>query len=310
MAAMCVGADAPLSSTIVEAGPPPVPAEGQVCVHVAKLVVTANTLTYAVAGKNPMLKYFQNFPVPDDVPGAEDLAMCPVWGTGVVTASKCAELPEGTRIHGYFTFAPYVLLTPKMTGAATFTDVEPRRQGIIPAYLSYQTAADPKFAGLDYDGEDYQMATGVLFGTGWGMAHVAATHEAKPTALILTSASSRTSRAAAFAAKHDSLPLEVIGITSPSNLEYTESLGLYDTVIVYGDEASLSKQKVAISDVAGSATVRQALYQHFGEQIVYCGSVGASRFEVRKRQEQLTLGFDRKTERSLPRQAPDRCRTT
>ena len=67
MAAMCVGADAPLSSTIVEAGPPPVPAEGQVCVHVAKLVVTANTLTYAVAGKNPMLKYFQNFPVPDDI---------------------------------------------------------------------------------------------------------------------------------------------------------------------------------------------------------------------------------------------------
>ena len=87
------------------------------------------------------------------------------------------------------------------------------------ALVSHQTAADPKFKDLTYDGEDYQMATGVLFGTGWGMAHVAATYA--PTALIITSASSRTSRAAAFAAKHDKLPLEVIGLTSASNASYT-----------------------------------------------------------------------------------------
>ena len=47
---MAVGADAPLTTTIVPAGDATEPADGQVCVHVAKLVVTANTLTYAVAG--------------------------------------------------------------------------------------------------------------------------------------------------------------------------------------------------------------------------------------------------------------------
>jgi hypothetical protein len=50
MSAMAVGADAPLTTTIVPAGDATEPADGQVCVHVAKLVVTANTLTYAVAG--------------------------------------------------------------------------------------------------------------------------------------------------------------------------------------------------------------------------------------------------------------------
>eukprot|EP01043_Picozoa_sp_COSAG02_P053092 COSAG02_NODE_5816_length_4017_cov_4.466820_2_plen_389_part_00 len=278
MFALCVGADAPLRSTIVEAGPAPEPANGQICVHVAKLVVTANTLTYAVAGKHPVLKYFQNFPVPEGADAAT-LAMCPAWGTGVVTASKCAELPVGTRIHGYFTFSPFVLLTPSMTSATTFTDVDPRREGIIGAYLSYQTAAHQTFAHLDYDGEDYQMATGVLFGTGWGIAHLAATHEANPTGLVLTSASSRTSCAAAFAAKHDNLSLEIIGITSPPNLVYAQELGLYDTVIAYGDEVSLTRQKVAVADVAGSATVRQSLYQRFGDDIVYYGSVGSSRLE-------------------------------
>jgi hypothetical protein len=83
-----------------------------------------------------MLKYFQNFPTPAGA--SDDLAMCPCWGTGVVTASKCAGLAVGTRIHGYFTFAPYVLLTPSMIDATTFVDAEPRREGILTPYLSYQ----------------------------------------------------------------------------------------------------------------------------------------------------------------------------
>eukprot|EP01047_Picozoa_sp_COSAG01_P053846 COSAG01_NODE_5815_length_4017_cov_3.964267_5_plen_312_part_00 len=267
-----------MTTAIVQAcsAAPAETAEGQICVHVCKLVVTANTLTYALAGKHPVLKYFQNFPTPPGAP--QSLAMCPCWGTGVVVASKCPDIAVGTRLHGYMTFSPYIVLTPKMTSTTSFIDAEPRRDGIISAYLTYQTGQHPSYQGLSYDGEDYQMATGVLFGTGWGMAHMAATHSAQPTALVITSASSRTSRAAAFAAQHDKLPLEVIGLTSAANLQYTRGLGLYDTVLAYGDEASITKQKLAITDVAGSATVRQALYKHLGEDIVYCGTVGSSRF--------------------------------
>ena len=100
------------------------------------------------------------------------------------------------------------------------------------------------------------MATGVLFSTGWGMAMVAAHHPAAPAALLLTSASSRTSRAAAFAAKHHSLPVEVIGLTSAANLEFTRGLGLYDTVVTYGDVASLKK---CVRPVFVSPTTRSRL---------------------------------------------------
>jgi hypothetical protein len=153
-------------------------------------------------------------------------------------------------------------------------DSASHREHLLAPYKMYQTAEDPRFQGLSYEEEDYQMATGVLFGTGWGMAQVVATHPQKPTALILTSASSRTSRAAAFAAKHHNLGLEIIGLTSPGNLEYTRSLGLYDSVILYSEVSSLRVQKVGVQDVAGSAKVRQDIYRHFGDSVVYCGKVG------------------------------------
>ena len=74
-ACMCVDKDAPMTTAIVEADPAPQLEDGQICVHVCKLVVTANTLTYALAGKHPVLKYFQNFVTPQCAP--DSLAMCP-----------------------------------------------------------------------------------------------------------------------------------------------------------------------------------------------------------------------------------------
>jgi hypothetical protein len=153
-------------------------------------------------------------------------------------------------------------------------DSAPHREHLLAPYKLYQTAEDAKFKDLSYEEEDYQIATGVLFSTGWGMAQVVALHPKKPTALILTSASSRTSRAAAFAARHHKLGLQVIGLTSPGNLEYTKSLGLYDTVLPYSEVSALPKQKIAVQDVAGSAKIRQDLYKHFGDNVVYCGRVG------------------------------------
>ena len=53
------------------------------------------------------------------------------------------------------------------------------------------------------DREDLERADGLLFSTGWGIAHEAALMPGgKPEALLLTSASSRTALAAAFSAKH------------------------------------------------------------------------------------------------------------
>jgi hypothetical protein len=94
---LLVGSDAPTITTIHPCAGAVEPGDGQILVHVSKLLVTANTLTYAIAGKAPVLKYFDHFPIPKDAPTS--LAMTPCWGTGVVIASKCAGVKEGTRIH-------------------------------------------------------------------------------------------------------------------------------------------------------------------------------------------------------------------
>lgn len=276
---LLVGADAPTTTTIHPCASAELAvSEGQVLVHVAKLVVTANTLTYALAGKMPVLKYFDHFPIPADAPA--HLAMTPCWGTGVVISSKCAGVAVGTRLHGYFPFSPTVVFTPGKVTAASFVDMAPHRAELLEPYRTVFTHEAPQYKGLSYDAEDYMMATGVLFSTGWAMAQVAAVHPGKPKALILTSASSRTSRAAASAAKFHNLPLEVIGLTSAANADYVRGLGIYDVVETYGNEASLRKQPVAVQDVAGSAQVRGALYGHFGDDILYCGRVGMSHIGV------------------------------
>jgi hypothetical protein len=97
MSHLLVGSDAPTITTIHPTSGEVEPGDGQVLVHISKLLVTANTLTYAVAGKAPVLKYFDHFPIPKDAPLG--LAMVPCWGTGVVIASKCAAVKEGTRVH-------------------------------------------------------------------------------------------------------------------------------------------------------------------------------------------------------------------
>ena len=228
--------------------------EGQVRVHISKLVVTANTVTYALAGKNKVLRYFDHFAVPEGAPSG--VAMSPCWGHGVVMDSKVASVPVGTRIHGYYPFSPTVDLSlkpesSKSSSPTSFVDMTPRRKDLIAPYKVYWTHDDPLWKGQSYDDEDYTLSTGFLFGTGWAMAQTAAIHPDKPTALLLTSASSRTSRAAAFAAKFHKMPLKVLGLTSESRVDYVKSLGLYDEVQAYGNEDALPKGTVVVQDVAG-----------------------------------------------------------
>jgi len=266
---LLVEADAPTNTYIHPYTAPQEGAlqDGQVLVHVAKLVVTSNTLTYAVAGKAPGLQYFQHFPAPAGAPG--NLAMSPCWGTGVVTASRSADVRVGARIHGLFPFSPTVVLTPSKVTSIGFADAAPHRAGLIAAYSAYSFQE-----GLSQDDEDFKIGVGALFSTGWAMAQSAAVHPGKPAGLILTSASSRTSQSAAFAAKFHGLPLQVIGLTSPANVDFVRGLGTYDVVCSYGDVGKLQRQRVAVQDVAGNAEVQEALYRHFSNDVVLYGSVG------------------------------------
>eukprot|EP00747_Dinoflagellata_sp_TGD_P181138 gnl/TRDRNA2_/TRDRNA2_34703_c0_seq1.p1 gnl/TRDRNA2_/TRDRNA2_34703_c0~~gnl/TRDRNA2_/TRDRNA2_34703_c0_seq1.p1 ORF type:complete len:403 (-),score=73.69 gnl/TRDRNA2_/TRDRNA2_34703_c0_seq1:50-1111(-) len=258
--------------------------EGQVLVRVEKFVLTANTITYALAGRMPPLSTFLNFPVPEDIPNAERYARCPCWGTGTIVTSRCPEVGVGLRIHGYFAMSPFVILTPTNIKATTFMDGAAHRKTLLAPYKLYQTSEDPRFKGLSADEEDFANAAGGQSGTGWAMSQLAATHAAKPEAMIITSASSRTSYGAAFAAKFHKDALSVVGLTSAKNVAYTQGLGVYDKVVAYEDVATLKRCRAAIFDVAGNSAVLQKLYDLLREDVVYCGMVGMTHVAARKQE--------------------------
>jgi|GEM_PF-6454692 len=83
-------------------------AEGEVLISVDKFALTANNITYGVAGDT--IGYWQFFPAHD--PQDQGFGCIPVWGFGDVIASNHEDVPIGERLYGYFPMASHVVLAP------------------------------------------------------------------------------------------------------------------------------------------------------------------------------------------------------
>jgi hypothetical protein len=189
-----VGVNDPLSGALLPHDAPPSDvAEGCVVVHIVKLVLTSNTVTYCLMGKLPGFATFDHFPIAD-AEQADRYARNPCWGTGVVTVSRCANVSVGTRIHGYFPLAPWCVLEPGDVGKVAkgqFMDLAAHRLPLLAPYRTYTTATRPD----NDDEEDLRTADGLLFSTGWGMAQQLALSGTGAEAMILTSACQPSLRA-------------------------------------------------------------------------------------------------------------------
>ena len=245
---------------------------GQILIKVSKFVLTANTVTYAMAGLHPELQYFAHYPYPNPT-----LALSPCWGTGIVTASKCPGIEVGLRIHGFYAMAPYAILQPKPRPSkhGQFEDITPHRLSTLVPYRTY--FIKPLTTSENY--EDLERTDGVLFSTGWGMAHSTSFLSNPPDAMVLTSASSRTAICAAFSAKHanngSGLGFQVIGLTSQGNLDYVRSLDLYDVVYTYDDIKSMnSNQTIVVQDCTGSPSIQANIRLHYQHKVIGWSSVG------------------------------------
>src|SRR4029077_6987506 len=73
---------------------------------------------------------------------------------------------------------------------------------------------------------------------------------------------------------------EMVGLTSPGNVAFTESLGCYDRVIAYDDISELATDvPPAYLDVAGSADLREQLRAHLGSSLVHDAVIGVTHQE-------------------------------
>ncbi|BEP95008.1 DUF2855 family protein [Acidovorax sp. A79] len=257
-----------LATTRLWAAEEPALAEGQVRVRVEQFALTSNNITYAALGN--MLNYWQFFPTSE--PG---WGIVPVWGFGTVTESSHPDVAVGERLYGYWPMGTQAVLSPQRANAAGFSDGAPHRAGLHAVYNHYlRTRTDPLYRA---DNEDVQALLRPLFITSWLIDDFLADQQFfGARRMLLSSASSKTAYGTAFQLAQRG-GIEVVGLTSPGNVAFCESLGCYDRVVTYDAlESQLDGATPSVYiDFAGSVGLRQRIHAHF-TGLAYSCSVGAS----------------------------------
>ncbi|NJM49780.1 MAG: DUF2855 family protein [Sphingomonadales bacterium] len=250
----------------------PLLADNAIRLRIESFSVTANNVTYAVAGD--AFGYWNFFPAGDG------FGVVPMWGHAVVEASNHAEFAKGERIYGYLPMGTHLDVIPDRVSPGGFIDASPHRQPMSPIYNQYsRLAADPEH---DPAREDERMIFAPLFKTGWLIEYMFRSQDwFGAENLIMTSASSKTSMGLASCAAQSAPHIRRIGMTSPANVEFVTASGLYDDVIAYDNVAALPQLPSVSVDFAGNAALLAAIHSALGEYLKYSCLVGATHVDAR-----------------------------
>lgn len=238
---------------------------GQILVEIEKFALTANNITYAVAGD--MLNYWSFFPA------GEGWGKIPVWGFARIVQSKCEGVAEGERIYGYLPMATHLVMQPERVTAGSFLDLYEQRRELHPVYNGYTRVKGAR------PHEDLEPVLRPLYTTSFLIDDWLADNGffgAKQ--VLVLSASSKTGLGLAYGL-HRRRPEgpQVVGLTSAGNKRFVEGLGYYDKAVAYGDVTSLDASvPTAVVDFAGDGEVLAAVHRHFGDRIVESTTVGLS----------------------------------
>ncbi len=245
-------------------------ADGQVRLRIDTFALTSNNITYGAFGD--AMSYWEFFPS-----GEEGWGRIPVWGFATVMQSLHPGVAVGERVYGYFPMADQVVLQPDRLRPDGFTDAAPHRSELHPVYNRYlRCSADPLYSTGT---EDIQALLRPLFVTSWLIDDFLADNDFfGADTVLLSSASSKTAYGTAFQLAQRP-GIEVIGITSPGNKLFCESLGCYSRVIGY-DELELIPADAACVyvDFAGNAALRLAIHTRF-VALRFSSSIGGTHVE-------------------------------
>lgn len=258
----------------IATAPVPQLAEGQVLARIERFALTANNITYAVAGD--MIGYWKFFPEDD-----AEWGMVPVWGFAEVEASHHPEVPVGTRVYGYLPMASHVVLSPSRVSARGFADASPHRAALPAVYNQYQRTNDDPSALAD--AADWRCLLFPLLFTGYVIGDYVADNGGFGAGQVLIgSASSKTGIGAAHHVKSlAEAPVAVIGLTSPGNVAFCEALGIYDRVVTYADVETLDAAAPTVFiDMAGDGGLTTRLHNHFGMNMKASIGVGLTHWQA------------------------------
>jgi hypothetical protein len=256
-----------LASTRLETAEDTPLADGQIRIRVESFALTSNNITYAAFGD--AMNYWQFFPT-----GEEGWGTIPVWGFGSVVQSLHPGVAVGERLYGYYPMASATVLTPARLNTSGFYDGAPHRRELHAVYNQYlRCSADPFYTPAT---EDTQALLRPLFITSFLIDDFLADNDffgAK--VMLLSSASSKTAYGTAFQLAQRP-GIEVVGLTSPGNVAFCESLGCYSRVLTYDQLEQISADAACIYvDFAGNAALRLAIHTRFAN-LKYSCSIGGT----------------------------------
>ena len=269
-----------LSQTRLTTQPPPDLQNGQVLLHIESFALTSNNITYAAFGD--AMNYWGFYPVPPEAKEATSpWGRIPVWGFATVTASRAEGIAVGEKFYGYYPMASQVVLTPMRVSPAGFVEAAPHRATLAAVYNQYvRCSTDPFYTP---DSEAVQSLLRPLFITSWLIDDFLAdnaffgttTSEGQRPVMLLSSASSKTAYGTAFQLAQRP-EIEVVGLTSPSNVAFCESLGCYSRVLRYDqlDQIAADTPMVYV-DFAGNADLRRTVHTRF-TALAYSSSIGGT----------------------------------
>ena len=252
---------------------------GEARLRVDRVGVTANNVTYALMGD--AMHYWDFFPT------KSGWGIVPLWGFGEVVESAADGVDVGARVYGYYPSASHLVVRPAGVDSTRFRDTSRHRADLPSAYNAYVfTTGDAAYAA---DREDLLILFRPLFYTSYMLADQLEDNDFFGASVVaFSSASSKTAYGAAFLLQGKGP--EVVGLTSPGNVAFTESLGCYDRVVAYDNVTALdTSTPTAYVDVAGIAELRTNLRAHLGDQLVHDAVVGVTH------QEQGGGAFDPRT---------------
>ena len=248
--------------------------EGCVRVAIDRFGLTANNVSYAVAGD--LIGYWGFFPAPDP------WGKVPVWGCGDVVASNAPGIPAGERLWGFLPMADVVDLQPGRIRDDQFTDLAAHRQELPQLYNNYRrTNAEPRFLR---DMEVERCLFFPLFFTSFVLYdYLKDNGFFGARQVVIGSVSSKTGYGLAQLLFDDpEVDVRVIGITAPANIPFVESLGCCDDLLPYGTETALDAAvPTAFVDMSGNRALTAALHHHFREKLLESCMVGATHWENR-----------------------------
>ena len=262
-------------------------AENEVLLKVSKFALTANNISYGITGD--ALGYWQFFPVnnsPLDTASNSITSKAntvqhtqwgrlPVMGFADVVSSNNKDINVGERVWGFMPMATHFKIIGGKVNPTGFSDLNPCREGLSPVYARFdRVSANPFYQQKN---EDYDILLRGLFTTSWLVDDFMFDNQYfDATQYLVTSASSKTSIALAFAIKQRG-QRSAIGITSEANVSFVKSLGCYDHVISYNDITTLDANVSSILvDMAGGKKTLAAIHHHFNQQLRYSCRIGAT----------------------------------